>query len=731
MISHLLYRLRMPFQPEPRAGLGCVLGLLVWAGLTDGARGLASDPAPFRFQTNGFVSIPAAAPTNLPQSRTWLFQTAGAHWGSRVVGLGDVTGDRLGDLALSNHPTNSAGGTPAILVIPGARTGHGQPELIPTPQGIDFLGRLGDVDGDGVPEWFVGSRGGPGRPGVIEVRSGRTRAGTFPVRWRWQAPREVTLLHADGIGDVNADGFADLAVALQGAGQDQGVAVFPGSDRGLPSQPAWVVPPRQAHEDFGASLAPGGDFDGDGRAEWIVGAPQATNALGSKVGRVYLFRFRSATLPPEVAWMGEGSVVGGGFGFRVAGELDLDANVWPELLVAVPSVGSTNASGLLIYKGPGPAPQSQGQWWRTDWFKPAAALGYGLAALPDFNGDRWGDFTFSAPGGDGNRTNSGWVNIHAGTELAPTGSPVLLLSGHAENGRFGTALTSAGDFNGDGLTDLAIGSPNLNDGVPGAGRVDLILGARFPNHVLIRWETQETTPAPSLPPDLAAPPASSPPSSRQSPILWTIAGAGGVLLVVLAVVASRRAAERAVAEERIRVARDLHDRMGALMQQILHKPPADAVGALRSMAGELEEVVWSTNPGPITLEEFATHLAERVPAALAATPLRLTLDLPLHLPPGKLPPLVRRHLEALVGESLANTLKHAQASEFRLQLRVDQGRLQLELSDNGRGFDPAQPVGTGSGLANLRGRIAEIGGSISWESQPGSGTRIRCEIPHD
>jgi signal transduction histidine kinase len=112
----------------------------------------------------------------------------------------------------------------------------------------------------------------------------------------------------------------------------------------------------------------------------------------------------------------------------------------------------------------------------------------------------------------------------------------------------------------------------------------------------------------------------------------------------------------------------------------------------------------------------------------------MIVDLELRLPEAvtEPPAEVTGHLLAIVAESLSNIVRHSKASRASLTLsNLDDGRvLQLAIEDNGIGFDPTRVVKLGhQGLANTRERAAQIGGSITIDSRPGSGTRLVVRVP--
>jgi len=84
---------------------------------------------------------------------------------------------------------------------------------------------------------------------------------------------------------------------------------------------------------------------------------------------------------------------------------------------------------------------------------------------------------------------------------------------------------------------------------------------------------------------------------------------------------------------------------------------------------------------------------------------------------------VRHHLIMAVKEAVHNVIKHAQAAELSVAVEWQPPALTIRVQDNGRGFDPAAP-GAGHGLANMRRRLAQAGGTCEFQSEPGRGTTV-------
>lgn len=202
--------------------------------------------------------------------------------------------------------------------------------------------------------------------------------------------------------------------------------------------------------------------------------------------------------------------------------------------------------------------------------------------------------------------------------------------------------------------------------------------------------------------------------------------------------------------ERTRIARDIHDDLGANLTQISllsavgreQRDQPDVVeakfAAITTVAGELvqalDAIVWAVNPRHDTLESLARYLVRFSSDLCVHAPVRLRLDVPAELPHVLLGSDVRHALFLAAKEALHNSLQHAGASEIRLQLAVDAGLLTLSLSDDGCGFvpEPATGVavaGVGNGVHNMRQRLAEIGGRCEITSAPEKGAHIVFSLP--
>ena len=202
--------------------------------------------------------------------------------------------------------------------------------------------------------------------------------------------------------------------------------------------------------------------------------------------------------------------------------------------------------------------------------------------------------------------------------------------------------------------------------------------------------------------------------------------------------------QRMVAEEKSRIARDLHDDLGSSLTEIglqanvaqRAKLSADQVteqfGVIadktRAMVSALDVIVWTVDPEENTLQATADYLGGYAEEFLAASAVDRRLRIPVELPPVAVDGHTRHGLFLAVKEVLNNIVRHARATAVEFSISAQSGVLKIEITDNGVGFDPAGGPG-GHGVGNLQKRLEALGGKCQIESQPGSGTTISLTLP--
>ena len=204
--------------------------------------------------------------------------------------------------------------------------------------------------------------------------------------------------------------------------------------------------------------------------------------------------------------------------------------------------------------------------------------------------------------------------------------------------------------------------------------------------------------------------------------------------------------ERALEQERSRIAQDLHDDLGSLLTRIsllggLLKADKDnpeqteAHAAKISQAADqtvraLEEIVWAVRPGSDSLQSLVEYIAHFATELFEEGATRCRLDLPADVPSRPLPPDVRHNIFLIAKESLTNALKHANGKVVVLQVKTDGRHFKMVVADDGRGFDVGTLSANGhrNGLGNMRRRAESVGGCLGVTSEPGQGARVVFEL---
>lgn len=279
-------------------------------------------------------------------------------FGHDLDGIGDVDGDGASDIVVGN-PGLAGGAIDAgeVRVFSGA-TGQELTALVRSGQGSDRLGfsvaGVGDVDGDGVPDFAAGSPEWDrlviisGLPvlrldaGKVEVFSGANGAKILTIVGPSSGARMGHSI--DGLGDVDGDGVPDLAIGIPGDSSGTGsVEIRSGADGSLIRSRTGTL----SGEALGTSVACAGDVDRDGVNDVVAGAP-----LGGLFasGRVRVFSGASGAILLDVA----GTDSGDHLGEAVAGAGDVDGDGHCDVIAGAPDAdgsGLSSRGAALVFSG--------------------------------------------------------------------------------------------------------------------------------------------------------------------------------------------------------------------------------------------------------------------------------------------------------------------------------------------------------------------------------------------
>ncbi|HEU4448454.1 MAG TPA: FG-GAP-like repeat-containing protein [Gaiellaceae bacterium] len=315
------------------------------------------------------------------------------------------------------------------------------------------VSELGDVDGDGATDVVVGEPFTA--TGTTWVHSGRSGGLLYRLDG---APGDQQGYAIADAGDTDADGVPDVVSGAPGVGRGRAY-LYSGATGDL----LRTFSRGRAGDSFGAAVAGAGDVNRDGHADVLVGAP-GNDGGGVDSGRAYVFSGRTGKLLRKLDAGDEGDL----FGSATDWSSDLDGDGRPELIVGAQDADPEERGKAYVFSGRNgrllftfPAPASGVELGSFFVAGPGDVDGDGTPDVyaADYADGSLGPGTGRAAvysGADGSELRS-WVGSEAGEGLGP--------------GR------EAGDVDGDGLVDLAIGSYTSSDGAEQAGKVEIFSGA--------------------------------------------------------------------------------------------------------------------------------------------------------------------------------------------------------------------------------------------------------------
>lgn len=280
---------------------------------------------------HGSSNGPEASPTTI------LTGSLIGNFGWSVSAAGDVDGDGYGDIvvgapnvemetgrvALYRGGPMGVSSTPA-LVLEGASTFTG----------LGFTVTAGDLDGDGRSEIIAGgNRAGGGRgtvvilPGAAPLEARNAFSVVAPAGGQFGYTVRV-------VGDVDGDGFPDLAASAPFAAPSGEVYVLRGGEGPLPTSPSWTLRPTgELGAGVGVAIAPAADLDGDGLADFLVGAPLSTSGSATLAGSIGVASGRRSS-SPVITWsLASAGGTGNLWGVALSSAVDLDRDGLRDMLI--------------------------------------------------------------------------------------------------------------------------------------------------------------------------------------------------------------------------------------------------------------------------------------------------------------------------------------------------------------------------------------------------------------
>ncbi len=203
--------------------------------------------------------------------------------------------------------------------------------------------------------------------------------------------------------------------------------------------------------------------------------------------------------------------------------------------------------------------------------------------------------------------------------------------------------------------------------------------------------------------------------------------------------------QRAMEQERARIAQDLHDELGSGITEIsmLAARARSATapdekrgsyldhvgGKARELVTALDEIVWAMNPRHDSLASLVSYFSLYADRFLGLANIAWKLEGPTGASDQVVDSRRRHQLFLAFKEALTNVVRHSGATEVRLNINCADGELRMSIADNGRGLPTDVRTEDMDGVANMRARIEKLGGRFEISGETGRGTTVRFNVP--
>jgi hypothetical protein len=413
-----------------------------------------------------------------------LESNQGDAWlGSAVAPAGDVNGDGFSDVLVGSYAfDNGQKDEGSVFVWYGKAnaTSANSQEINGFQNGCQFghsVADAGDVNGDGFGDIVVGAfdyNSGQPNSGAAYVYYGSLQGIDLNTVTKIENVSGSTMLgySVAGAGDVNADGYDDIIIGDMGyfvswdpqKGLVEGAAlVYYGSPQGLNKNTFSVLKTNQTISSFGSAVSSAGDVNGDGFDDVMVGDPNYDKQFDE--GAVYIFHGSSQGINTTPAIILEGNQQSGELGISIADAGDINGDGFDDIVAGTPfyNDGQSIEGATLIFYGSSSGISNNVTSLANNLGQ--GSLGYSASGAGDLNGDGFDDiavFCSISQAGEGVTL----VYYGSSNGINNNSPKVTLDVGHPSY--FGSGLSSAGDYDGDGYGDLLIGSVNSSPNSSGA-----------------------------------------------------------------------------------------------------------------------------------------------------------------------------------------------------------------------------------------------------------------------
>ncbi|MBL7732135.1 MAG: FG-GAP repeat protein [Chitinophagaceae bacterium] len=411
-----------------------------------------------------------------------------SYYGISLSSAGDINGDGYSDILIGAYSyTDDFTDEGLVFVKYGSSSGfiQGVESLSEANQGFAYFGfsvaAAGDVNADGYADVIAGAfqyDNESTNEGAAFLYYG-SPAGikTIPPAILEPANQQDANfgLSVASAGDVNGDGYSDVIIGApnyNGSNTDEGrVYIYHGSATGISSSPAISFSDAgQGAAGFGYSVASAGDVNGDGFSDVIIGASGFDDGANTNEGRVFIHHGSVTGINAVAAGvLDDANQADAAFGYSVASAGDVNGDGYSDVIIGAPFYNDDfNDEGVAyLHYGSSAGLSLPANRTLNNANQAGSLFGYSVASAGDVNGDGYSDVLVGAPLYDEPAlANTGRAYAYYGSVTGIPAAPDVTFDSADEAGeQFGQSVSSAGDMNGDGYSDVIIGAP-LFDGTP-------------------------------------------------------------------------------------------------------------------------------------------------------------------------------------------------------------------------------------------------------------------------
>jgi hypothetical protein len=440
-----------------------------------------------------FVYHGSASGISTTAAATLESNQASALFGVRVASAGDVNGDGYSDLIVGSFLyDNGQTDEGAAFVYHGSASGISTTAAatVESNQTNAYLGlsvtSAGDVNGDGYSDVVVGAPyydNGQTDEGASFVYHGSASGISTTAAATVESNQANSLfgISTASAGDVNGDGYSDVIVGAyqyDNGQTDEGAAfVYHGAASGISTTAAVTLESNQASANMGYSVASAGDVNGDGYSDVIVGAYNYDNGQTDE-GAAFVYHGSASGISTTAVATVESNQVSGYMGYSVASAGDVNGDGYSDVIVgaALYDNGQTDEGAAFVYHGSASGISTTAAA-TVESNQASANLGVSVASAGDVNGDGYSDVIVGSSSYDNGQTNEGAAFVYHGSASGISTTAAVTLECNQASANMGVSAASAGDVNGDGYSDVIVGANNYDNGQTDEGAAFIYHGS--------------------------------------------------------------------------------------------------------------------------------------------------------------------------------------------------------------------------------------------------------------